>query len=80
MSRVFPYDKDSRLYLYIKDKKVLGIAKTVMNKKLYESDSFGGMKMYESTGLIDFFVSPDNDLLKENSGAKEFFEAILTME
>jgi hypothetical protein len=41
---------------------------------IYTRDNYGFMKGLDTTSLIDFFVSPDNDLLAESSGAKDFLD------
>lgn len=46
-------------------------------KKLYRNDGIGCLKQYNAPAIIDFFIMPDNDLLDENSGSREFFENVL---
>lgn len=49
-------------------------------KKLFKRDNNGLYKQFKSVSLIDLFISPDNDLLDERSGAKALMEALLNSE
>ena len=74
LSQLFPYDGKSTLYLRLQDNKISGYAKIGSLKKLYKQDSFGMIKEFQTVTLLDFFILPDNDLLDESKGAKEFLE------
>ena len=77
---MFPYEGKCTLYLKVNDNRINGFAKIGTLKKLYKQDNFGMIKEYQTVTLLDFFILPDNDLLDESKGAKEFFEAVLISE
>lgn len=54
-----------------------GFVKINLKQKLYKNDGIGCLKQYEAPAVLDFFMLPDNDLLDERLGSKEFFNQVL---
>lgn len=51
--------------------------KILDEKKIYKNDGIGCLKQFTSKAVIDFFMFPDNDLLDDWLGSKEFFTNVL---
>lgn len=66
------------LFLLTEESDLKGFIKVLDMKKLYKNDGIGCLKQFNAPAIIDFFMLPENDLLDEKLGAKEFFEFVLS--
>ena len=69
LTNAFPYEKNSSIFLCMRDTEIIGFAKILDEKKLYKNDGLGHMKQFTAKCIVDFMFQ-DNDLFDDRSDAR----------